>query len=260
MKTLLSSACLIFATILSVLTSAARATVLSEWTLVYGTAANLDTDHPSFTAAGSSAMVAKLDTALQLALGEALTFSGEATFSLSGNAPGNAFRMGLFSSEKSSTNSGWLGYLAGNQYSGNPALYEKSSTTGSWDSTNNFTRLDGVTGGISTPNQLSSGTYKFSFSIERTSSGLLLSWSIIGTGAVSQYSLVGSCLDASPVTNTFDRIVIHMPSNSGQTSTVFANLALNKTSNIPEPSVLAFLAGGLLFIGILGCRWYRNTI
>ncbi|AHF94513.1 hypothetical protein OPIT5_18465 [Opitutaceae bacterium TAV5] len=226
------------------LVSFARAAALDSWS---GANTDSDTDHPAVTS-GSKSLSATLPAGSTLdAIGDTLTFSGQVTFTFAGtpNTGSGNFRWGLFNSNDSTNNNGWLGYMVGNRPDNSTYLYEKNTGTGSWNATSSdgWTRiLTSITGGNSGGVEIAAGSYNLMLSLKREADGLLVNWSLIGTGGVSSYSLIGSWLDTSPVTLAYDRIGISITSNFGQSSATFADLSMVKTSAIPEPSATVLFA------------------
>ncbi|RRJ95615.1 hypothetical protein Ga0100231_016315 [Opitutaceae bacterium TAV4] len=241
----------------------AQAVALDSWNQLTGTGSDLNTDHPSFTS-GSSTMKAAFPSALTLgAVGDTLTFSGKITFTFpeSVNGKDAEFRWGIFNHDNSSDDKNWLGYIAGNRSTSGGRLYEKGTGNGAWNSTSSagYAQIEStqITGGTSGGAALAAGTYNLTFSFTREANGgtdgLRISWSLVGTGS-STYSLIGSWLDASPASWTYDRIGINIASGFGQTSAAFSELAIAKTSALPEPATIALLGAFAALIVALAAK------
>jgi sugar lactone lactonase YvrE len=70
------------------------------------------------------------------------------------------------------------------------------------------------------------------FRLEKTGSGLAVSWGMEGTDD-STYALSGTWHDSTPVSGTFNRIAMQIMSSFGQTSATFSNLDFAKVSQAP---------------------------
>jgi hypothetical protein len=230
----------------------AQAAAVTTWTQVSGTVSGLDTASPSF-ATGSNSFKGALTSHTLSSVGDTLTFSGSVVLSFTGNGGDGAFRFGVFNTNSSSNDNGWSGYLTANKLSGSVPLYEKDAGSGGWNSTGatGYAAVTtGITGGLSNF-ALSSGTYDFAFSLERKSTGVLVSWSLVGT--TNSYSLSGSFLDTTPVTTTYNEVVIQATSSFGQTLAAFSAMDVTFTSSIPEPSSVSLLMGMGVLLALL-CR------
>lgn len=230
----------------------ARAEAISSWTQVSGTVSGLNTSSPSFGSGANSFRGATPVYTLG-SVGDSLVFSGSVALAFAGNGTDSNFRWGVFNANGNTGDTGWSGYLTANKLTGSVPFYEKDAGTGGWNSTsaNGYSQVtSGITGGLSNF-ALSSGTYNFSFLLERMDTGVLVSWSLVGT--TNSYSLSGSWLDTSPVSYSYDRVVIQATSSLGQTSAAFSNMDVTFTAAVPEPSSAALLTGGLVLGGLL-CR------
>ncbi|HEY9249517.1 MAG TPA: PEP-CTERM sorting domain-containing protein [Rariglobus sp.] len=232
----------------------AHAEAVTSWTQSSGSVSGLTTDSPSF-ATGSNSFKGATPTYTLDSVGDTLTFSGSVVLSFATNGGDGAFRWGAFNTNSGSdvSDKNWSGYLTANKLSGSVPLYEKDAGSGGWNSTSaeGYAQVSsGITGGLSNF-ALSSGTYNFSFSLERKSTGVLVSWSLVST--TNSYSLSGSWLDTTPVTYTYNEVVIQATGSFGQTSAAFSDMDVTFTSSIPEPSSASLLMGAVVLLGLL-CR------
>ncbi len=194
-------------------------------------------------------------------IGDKLTLTFDATFTLRGSAADNALRFGLFNSQgtrvtaDNTTANGAdaafnndLGYSlwANGLQSGDTVLYERTGTDDTLMASSANTQIG--TGG--TNSSLLNGTStSASFSLERTASGLLIT-SSIGGGTVS-------FTDTTVSTYSFDMIQIFGAgstfSDNGSNS---GNIVLDNVQVVlvPEPTAFAMLLGSLGIVTIFRRR------
>jgi hypothetical protein len=195
------------------------------------------------------------------AVGDSVTFSGSAAFSLNTGAASDQFRVGLFSTNGSGNNNGWLGYFATNSGSGgnpNGRLWERKAVTTtayfnndatlSADERQAFAGIPASTSGTST---FLAGTYTFSIGATRTSTGLSVSWSIIGTGGTT-YSISGTYADSTPQTYSFDRVGLMTGGGLNADQISFSSLDVTYSA-VPEPASWGVITA-CLALGVVGLR------
>lgn len=236
----------------------AQAVLVTTWTQTTGTnATGLNTSSPVFGTgalnSGNGAQIYATTPTHTLAdVGDSLTFSGSVTLDLSAGAGSDQLRFGLFNTNASANNNGWLGYFATNsgsggnpngrlweRKSGNTAAYFNNAAT-SADELQAFAGVPASTAGVST---FLSGTYDFSLALTMTETGLSVVWSIVGTGATN-YTIGGTYNDVSPQTYTFDRVGFMSGGGLNANQVSFSGVDLTFTAApIPEPSSWAAAAG-----------------
>ncbi len=236
----------------------AQAVLVTTWTQTTGTnATGLTTSSPVFgtgaTGSGNGAQVyATTPTYTLAAVGDSLVFSGSASFNLSSGAGSDQFRIGLFNTNGSADNTGWLGYFGTNsgiganpngrlweRKAGNTAAYFNNASAAA-DERQAFAGTPPSTASVST---FLSGTYNFSIGVTRTEAGLSVVWSIIGTGGTN-YTIGGTYNDTTPLTYTFNRVGLMSGGGLNANQVSFSGLDATFTAApIPEPSSWAAAAG-----------------
>ncbi|AHF92349.1 glycosyltransferase family 1 [Opitutaceae bacterium TAV5] len=248
--------------------SAAHAAPVSSWTKTTGGSAitGLDTASPVFgdgTASsgnGYQIYAALPETWTLAAVGDSLSFSGSVSFTIDGNAGSDQFRFGLFDTHGSNNNTGWLGYFATNSGTGgnpNGRLWERKdgNTTAYFNNADvSASELQAFAGNPATT--FGTGTYAFSLSLERTDTGLRVTWSITGTGSTT-YSIGGTYNDATPLTWSFDRVGLMSGGGLNAAQASFSDINATFASAVPEPSTWAMLAA--LFVLVSACLLRRHS-
>ncbi|MDR2675521.1 MAG: immunoglobulin domain-containing protein, partial [Opitutaceae bacterium] len=225
---------------------AANAAAVNTWKVTTGGAATVtgtDTNNLVATGTGSVGLFAVLPDEQALTLdrvGDILTFSGQLAFTATINLTSGGFRWGLYNGGTSTnpTNiNGWYGYHTSAIVGTSKWLYERSGT-GGWNSTTNATAvpvaeiIGGTGSGKLSQSATSGGSFDVLFRLEKTGSGLAVSWGMEGTGDTT-YAISGTWHDSTPVTGTINRIAMQLMSTMGQTSGTFSNLDFSKTSLAP---------------------------
>lgn len=244
--------------------SVASAAPVTMWTKTAGgtVISGLDTASPVFGngSAGSGngyQLNAALPSVYTLGVvGDSIIFSGSASFNLSAGAGSDQFRFGLFDTNGSANNNGWLGYFASNSGSGgnpNGRLWErKASTTTAYfnndvtlsaDERQAFAGSPASTSGAST---FLAGDYNFSIAATRTETGLSVVWSIVGTGSTN-YSISGTYSDTSANTYAFDRVGLMTGGGLNADQVSFSGLDVTFIAAVPEPATWATLAAAIVF-------------
>lgn len=239
------------------LPATAQATPVTSWTMTTpATSQNisgLNTASPVFgTGVAGSGNGFQINAAIPtytLSVGDSLTFSGSANFSLNAGANSDQFRFGIFDTHGSTNTNGWLGYFATNSGSGgnpNGRLWERTNgnTTAYFNNTQTPTiaaeELQFRNGGA-----FVAGTYDFSLAVTRTETGLSIVWSLVGTGDTT-YSLGGTHNDTTAQTFSFNRVGLMTGGNMNADQVTFSNLDVTYSA-IPEPASavagLAIVAG-----------------
>lgn len=187
-----------------------------------------------------------------LAVGDRITFTGTVNLSgiaggASGATSGNQFRIGLFNTNSSPDNNGWLGYiLSTGSGTTQGSLRERDNpNTALYTSTTGATTIASLTA----PNANTfNGLYNFSFSLNRISTGMEITSSFVRQSNSLDYAPRSTAfLDTTISTFTFDRIGFTAGGGLDLDQVVVSNLSI-----IPEPS--AALLGGLGMLLLLRRR------
>lgn len=243
----------------------AQATLLTSWTQNSGSnGSNLNTANPILgtgaTDSGDNQQIhaATASTYTLSSVGDSVSLSGGIAFSGLATPQADQFRFGLYDANGQSGVTGWLGYFATN--AGNPSggtgptvsnLWERSNpNTGSFGSGTGASSISTV-GATPSGNAFVSGNYTFSLSIIRVSTGLELSWSLIGTDVT--YSLSKTFIDTTPQTYTFNRVGIFTGGGLNADQISFSNIDVSFVSAVPEPASWGVITACLVF-GFAGIR------
>jgi len=255
---------------LLVLSTSAQADPVTSWTKTTGgtVITGLNTASPVFgdgtAESGDGYQInATLPSTYTLGtVGDSLVFSGSVTMDLGAAGAGSdQFRFGIFDTNDSTNNNGWLGYFASNSGTGgNPEgrLWErKEVTTTAYFNGDQILSVDQRQQIAGSPsNTFVSGTYDFSLALTRTADGLSVAWSIVGTGGTN-YTISGTYADASALTYDFDRVGFMTGGGLNADQVTFSNVDLTYTSAIPEPASAAVLLASVAGLVTLSSRRRR---
>jgi hypothetical protein len=240
-------------------TGALHAETLSSWRKDTGTTTTgVTTSTPSLgngtgTTALNVLISAPITTATLSTTGDVFSLSGTVAFTGLTGTLQHGFRWGVYNTATSSNNNGWLGYYAENSSGSTAGNFQERTNpnTGSWWSATGTSTDSSATANSNAI--LVDGSYNFNMTFTRTGSNeVTISWSLIGTGSASSYSLSGSFIDTSPQTLTFDRIGV---GSAGLSASLiaFSDVTAVYTSAIPEPSTYALFVGLIMLTaGISG--------
>lgn len=214
------------------------------------TASNADNSFLFATIDGNTSVVG--NQSLSLAVGETMTLSASLSFSgLQTLTTGSLqFRAGVFNTNGSATPGfGWLGYFVGNgTATSSGGLYAKNTgNTAGYIVESQSSLLSSFFGEGTV---LTDGMYSLVFSMERTSTSMIISalFERQSDGAnfvtVESYAHTGG---AAPILSTFDRIGFLAGDGLDADRVVISNLTMTVT---PEPSraLLSCLGAGVLIL------------
>jgi hypothetical protein len=188
-----------------------------------------------------------------LNVGQKLVLSGSVTMSMTGGAlPPNAsgvannFRLGIFDSNGSATISGWLGYYMSAPDGATASGIRRRSSNAYYSQTG--TVLLGAVSLADTTKRITDGTFDFTFSYERTPTGLTLSGTLSNADG---YALVPWSI--SDTNNyAFDRVGFLAGDAFNAEQFAFSNVDVSVVP-VPEPGTAA-----LVFVGAAGIALLRR--
>lgn len=185
-----------------------------------------------------------------LGVGDKLTFSGSMQLSTSvGLAPtamAAEFRFGVFNENSSSGLGGWLGYYATSPSGATGAGLRRRnvSTANYYSSTGTSIVLTNFVADSSMT--FVDELYDFSLTLERTSTGILLTTTLENDQGYSLVPLTYE--DTAANTATFNRVGFLAGGNLNVDQIQFSNIDVTVTQ-VPEPSIAAFLLLGVAVLG-----------
>ncbi|WP_411847038.1 PEP-CTERM sorting domain-containing protein [Roseibacillus persicicus] len=216
----------------------AQTIIVSEWHVpsgnpyTTGSAGSIVVGDGSMDSANSATFYGVFD---EILLADGMTISLNADLTLAGGSiHSNQMRFGVYDSDGSSTDTGWLGY-----FSQNNLLRERNDPN-----TNSFAS----TGGTQTlgtgleQNTFGNGNYDLAFSITRDGNLVDVLATLTGVGSTT-YSSMRTVSGDTPNTFTFDRIGFLLGSSLGVDQATLSNVTIN---TVPEPSALAMSLLSLL--------------
>ncbi|MGE9293724.1 MAG: PEP-CTERM sorting domain-containing protein [Puniceicoccales bacterium] len=225
------------------ISTTASAVAIDDWAISTGsTASDLSTASPVIgdgtEGSALNTLIASTTNSQTLTnVGDNISVTGSVTFDgLSGSSLAHSFRWSLMNTNGSTNVNGWLGYVGQNSSGTSPGdLFERDNpNTASWWTTNSATKLGSAVDASSA--LLTDGTYSLSISVELTATNeVTIVWSLVGSG----YSMVGTVVDSSPQTLTFDVIGV---GSAGLTADQISLSDMDITyTSVPEASTLWYL-------------------
>lgn len=180
--------------------------------------------------------------------GDKVTLSGSATL-VGITAAGNQFRWGLYNTNGSGDDTGWLGYFAsnGSGASGGP-LFERVSGDTNWFMTTGVNRTETVATATAPATNLTNSDYNFLLSLELVAGGLQIESSLVRTSDSQEFASI-SFLDPTISTTSFDRVGFLSGGSLNADQIAFTDVDV---TYIPEPS--AGLLGALGAIALIRRR------